>query len=123
MQGHSVSSEDLIDVLTLKDKDGEEVADFDTALQIYDRQQDIPASRKESALRTIWRRVYLYDTWDSLANTSNMSDEELKNRLRATAVYKTIQGAIQDGTYCYSIFFSQQYLSNFSNTVMGQTSR
>jgi nuclear pore complex protein Nup133 len=78
LQGKVLSTEDLIDVLTLKNN-RETVEDYRTALQLLARievrvylarpglhltntfDQKIPEGRKLSAYRTIWRRIYIHD--------------------------------------------------------------
>jgi len=49
--------------------------------------QDIPALRFADALRTFWRRVLLSSDWRELASTSSLSDQEISERLRSTALY------------------------------------
>ncbi|EPQ30426.1 uncharacterized protein PFL1_01952 [Pseudozyma flocculosa PF-1] len=85
-----LSSEDLIDLLTLKDCRGQEANDYSTAIEVYIRATDAPKPRMDAALCSIWRRVILRDDWAALSNTTNVSDEELLSNLRSTALYSTL---------------------------------
>jgi len=82
-------TEDAVDVLTLKDNH-ESVEDFATALHLLSRIKGLPEARQASAFRTVWRRVYLHDDWDNIRKTANISDAELSNRFRSTALYATL---------------------------------
>ncbi|GLB34911.1 putative non-repetitive/WGA-negative nucleoporin C-terminal [Lyophyllum shimeji] len=88
LQGRALSIEDAIDVLTLKDNTTS-LEDYATALQLLARSKDLPETRKASAFRTIWRRIYIHDDWDSIRRTANISDAELNARFRSTALYRT----------------------------------
>lgn len=86
LQGKALSIEDTVDVLTLKDNK-ETVEDYATALQLLTRASNLPEARKKSALRTVWRRVYLHDDWNTIRKTANVSDAELSERFKNTALY------------------------------------
>lgn len=43
-----------------------------------------------SAFRSVWRRIYIHDDWDAIRRTANVSDQELNERFRATALYATL---------------------------------
>ena len=61
--GTSLSPEDLVDVLTLK-ANGEaqqSEGDFAAALEVLVRAKAVPEARREIALQSVWRRVYLAD--------------------------------------------------------------
>lgn len=65
LQKRALSVEDMIDGLTLKDNT-ESVEDYATALHLLARTNDIPSSRKLSAFRSIWRRIYLHDEYGTI---------------------------------------------------------
>ncbi|KAH9484254.1 Nucleoporin nup132 [Psilocybe cubensis] len=105
LKGDALSVEDTVDILTLKDNT-ETVEDFATSLHVLSLAPEgsgsdvsgirgkipveIPARRKESALHTIWRRIYLQDDWDALKQTADVSDDELMRRYQETAMFQTI---------------------------------
>lgn len=89
LQKRALSVEDMIDGLTLKDNT-ESVEDYATALHLLARTNDIPSSRKLSAFRSIWRRIYLHDDWDTIRKTANVTDVELNQRYENTALYSTL---------------------------------
>ncbi|KAI5479591.1 nuclear pore complex protein Nup133 [Pseudohyphozyma bogoriensis] len=93
LQGRTLSAEDLIDLLTLKETTHADSADFSSALEILVRAKDLPEGRKEVALQNIWRRVYLRDDWASLRAATELKDEEVANALRNTALFATLTGA------------------------------
>jgi len=59
-----------------------------------------------SAFRSVWRRIYIHDeyvlqcgvfqcltinpSWDAIRRTANVSDQELNERFRSTALYSTL---------------------------------
>ncbi|KAF9454530.1 hypothetical protein P691DRAFT_655678 [Macrolepiota fuliginosa MF-IS2] len=94
LQGKALSIEDAVDVLTLKDNE-ETIEDYATALQLAIRAtvssvQNLPEARRQSALRTVWRRVYLHDDWNTIRKTANISDAELSERFKNTALYTVL---------------------------------
>ncbi|KAF8077905.1 hypothetical protein FPV67DRAFT_1405325 [Lyophyllum atratum] len=89
LQGRALSIEDAVDVLTLKDNTST-LEDFATALHLLARSQNLPQARQASAFRTVWRRIYIHDEWDSIRKTANISDAELNTRFRNTALYCTL---------------------------------
>ncbi|PWN48686.1 hypothetical protein IE53DRAFT_389101 [Violaceomyces palustris] len=92
LKGEVLSSEDLIDLLTLKDPSADDsIDDFSTAVEVYIRAKDAPESRLRSCLRSIWRRTILADDWMALSDTKGVSDEELLARLKSTALYRTLR--------------------------------
>ncbi|TEB36359.1 hypothetical protein FA13DRAFT_1727949 [Coprinellus micaceus] len=107
LQGKALSIEDAVDLLTLKDNllvlndDGEyeveTVRDYATALYLLSSAHDLPEARKKSTFRTVWRRVYLNDDWAAIGKTANVSDSEIKDRLRNTALYYTLKKVIDHG--------------------------
>ncbi|KAJ6596941.1 hypothetical protein DFH09DRAFT_1403501 [Mycena vulgaris] len=89
LQGNALSMEDTVDVLTLKDN-VTSVEDYTTALHLLARVQNLPEARRMSAFRSVWRRIYIHDDWDAIRRTANVSDQELNERFRATALYATL---------------------------------
>ncbi|KAJ7449858.1 hypothetical protein FB451DRAFT_741132 [Mycena latifolia] len=89
LQGNALSMEDTVDVLTLKDN-VTSVEDYTTALHLLARVQNLPEARRMSAFRSVWRRIYIHDDWDAIRRTANVSDHELNERFRATALYATL---------------------------------
>ncbi|KAN0064821.1 hypothetical protein ACQY0O_001878 [Thecaphora frezii] len=90
VEGEVLSSEDLIDLLTLKDCPDDQINDFSTALEVYIRAKDAPKPRLDAALAAIWRRVILRDDWARLSATANVADETILANLRSTALYATL---------------------------------
>ncbi|KAJ3744726.1 Non-repetitive/WGA-negative nucleoporin C-terminal-domain-containing protein [Lentinula detonsa] len=87
LQGKSLSIEDTVDVLTLKDN-FDSVGDYATALHLLAR-CNLPEARKHAAFTTVWRRIYLHDDWKAIQKTSGVGDAELSQRFRQTALYST----------------------------------
>lgn len=93
LQGKALMVEDVVDVLTLKDNQLSP-EDFVTALQISCRTQSLPAARQTSAFRTIWRRIYLHDNWNAIRRATDVSDSEMCNRFRQTALYTALRAIL-----------------------------
>ncbi|KAJ6547586.1 hypothetical protein B0H19DRAFT_1266498 [Mycena capillaripes] len=89
LQGNALSMEDTVDVLTLKDNTTS-VEDYTTALHLLARVQNLPEARRMSAFRSVWRRIYIHDDWNAIRRTANVSDHQLNERFRATALYATL---------------------------------
>ncbi|KAF8212214.1 hypothetical protein K438DRAFT_1708496 [Mycena galopus ATCC 62051] len=89
LQGHALSMEDTVDVLTLKDNTTS-VEDYTTALHLLARVQNLPEARRMSAFRSVWRRIYIHDDWDTIRRTANVSDHQLNERFKSTALYATL---------------------------------
>ncbi|KAG7451103.1 uncharacterized protein BT62DRAFT_882814 [Guyanagaster necrorhizus] len=88
LQGKVLSIEDAVDTLSLKDNN-ETLGDFAMALHLLAGVQNVPHARKTSAFRTVWRRIYIHDDWNTIRQTANVSDSELSERFRSTALYTT----------------------------------
>lgn len=69
--GHVLSTEDLIDVLSLKENVNEQAGDFGMALDVLVRAKDLPEARRRSALAGIWRRVYIQDEYVPSSDVHN----------------------------------------------------
>ncbi|KAJ7940617.1 Non-repetitive/WGA-negative nucleoporin C-terminal-domain-containing protein [Mycena leptocephala] len=89
LQGNALSMEDTVDILTLKDNTTS-VEDYTTALHLLARVQNLPEARRMSAFRSVWRRIYIHDDWNAIRRTANVSDHQLNERFRATALYATL---------------------------------
>lgn len=57
----SISPEDLIDILSLKENNNEHASDSAAALDVLLRAKDLPDARRKVALENVWRRVYIQD--------------------------------------------------------------
>jgi nuclear pore complex protein Nup133 len=82
----------LVDLLSLMGESnydgGLQNMQFYNALQAV--RQGVPDKTEKLLLqRVIWRRCMLKNDWAELNNTSSNNDEELSERLRATALYMT----------------------------------
>ncbi|KAK4053848.1 hypothetical protein OIV83_001504 [Microbotryomycetes sp. JL201] len=93
LRGSALSPEDLIDLLSLKDNTGEQSTDYAAALEVLVRAQTLPEARRQMTLRAIWRRVYLHDDWNMLHQAHGLTDDELAEALRQTALYSTLVAA------------------------------
>lgn len=91
-----LTSEDLVDLLTLKDvATPEAVQDFTLALQVCSRATDLQESRLDAMLAAIWRRSILADDWAAISETRDASDEEMHRRIESSAWYATLVGALR----------------------------
>ncbi|KAF9533020.1 hypothetical protein CPB83DRAFT_903494 [Crepidotus variabilis] len=94
LQGRALSTEDAVDLMTLKDN-SESVEDYATSLHLLTNVKSLPEARRISAFRTVWRRVYLHDDWETLQKTSDVSDDDLNARYQETALYSILVSALQ----------------------------
>ncbi|RUS23512.1 hypothetical protein BC938DRAFT_475017 [Jimgerdemannia flammicorona] len=116
--GNSILGEDLIDALTLKNNHKCAV-DYLYAIEVYRRAKDLPEARREAALKTAWRRTFLHDEyvivferltggfgatpkrvieamhWESLSISKGLTDEQRRELLMKTAVFKVLSTAYQ----------------------------
>ncbi|KAH9856929.1 Non-repetitive/WGA-negative nucleoporin C-terminal-domain-containing protein [Lenzites betulinus] len=90
LQGKALSVEDMAEILSLKDNYGK-VEDYVTSLHLLARAENIPSSRRLSVFKNVWRRIYIHDDWNLIRQTTGVSDEELNQRLRSTALYAALQ--------------------------------
>lgn len=90
IQGKYLTSEDLIDLLTLKDTPPTQLEDFATAIKVLIRAQDLPKQRYDAALKGIWRRAVIRDDWISLSETGGISDQVVMQDLKSTALYAVL---------------------------------
>ncbi|KAI0331109.1 hypothetical protein GY45DRAFT_1322812 [Cubamyces sp. BRFM 1775] len=91
--GKALSVEDMAEVLSLKDNHGR-VEDYTTALHLLARAENVPSTRRLSVFRNVWRRIYIHDDWNMIRQTTGVSDEELNQRLRSTALYAALQAIV-----------------------------
>ncbi|ORY21434.1 Non-repetitive/WGA-negative nucleoporin C-terminal-domain-containing protein, partial [Naematelia encephala] len=96
IEGKALDIEGLVDVLTLKDNMGAESGDCAVALERLIRDTVLPEGRKQVALLTIWRRVFVRDDWSSIANTSGRSEESQRDLVRRTLAYQTLRSLKED---------------------------
>ncbi|KAF9564613.1 hypothetical protein CPC08DRAFT_684782 [Agrocybe pediades] len=88
LQGKALEIEDMVEVLTLKDNT-QSVEDFVTSLHLLATVENLPEARKQSAIRTVWRRIYLHDDWNVLKQTAGLSDQAINAQYQSTALYIT----------------------------------
>lgn len=98
LTGSVASGEDMMDLLALQDTDyaassGTALSDFAIAVQVYVRVQ-LDEARKEAAIATLWRRLYLQDDWYALSATAHKTDEGVLREVRGTVAYATIQAVL-----------------------------
>ncbi|GAA5905117.1 Nup133p [Sporobolomyces salmoneus] len=93
LSGSAVTPEELIELQTLKKNTNDHSGDFASALDILVRAKDLPRARKQLALESIWRRVYIQDDWAALRSATGLRDEEMSQALRSTAFYSTLSHA------------------------------
>ncbi|CAG8478375.1 12461_t:CDS:10, partial [Acaulospora colombiana] len=89
LQGEKISTEELIEVMTLREC--KEKDDFPFALQFTLNDETLPDDRRRALVQTIWRRIYINDRWDSISNTNDMSDDDVNERIKNTALYHTLE--------------------------------
>lgn len=111
MAGSVLSSEDLIDLLTLKSPKSSVIlsnemeasdspssvdfTDYITSLEVYIRAKDAPPQRLSTlSLPSIWRRVVLHDDWVEMLDTTGASDEEVNERIESSALFAVVKFAL-----------------------------
>jgi len=93
LQGKALSVEDMADALSLKDNDTT-ISDYATALHLLARADKFPQARREAAFRSVWRRIYIHDNWDTIKQTSGVSDAQLNERFRNTALVAALSATL-----------------------------
>ncbi|EIW66527.1 hypothetical protein TREMEDRAFT_74725 [Tremella mesenterica DSM 1558] len=107
LEGKALDVEGLIDALTLKDNHGSSAGDSAVALDRLTKssemtqshlRRDLPEGRKEVALISIWRRVFIQDDWLAIARTAGRSEKAQRGLQRQTLTYATVRalGEIKD---------------------------
>ncbi|KAA1471121.1 hypothetical protein DENSPDRAFT_837049 [Dentipellis sp. KUC8613] len=89
LQGKALSMEGLADALSLKDNTGH-VEDYATALHLLSRANNLPEARRLAAFKNVWRRIYLHDDWNFIRHTSGVTDAELNERYRNSALFTVL---------------------------------
>ncbi|BGO89520.1 hypothetical protein NBRC10512_003981 [Rhodotorula toruloides] len=89
----SISPEDLIDILSLKENNNKHASDVAAALDVLLRAKDLPDARSRVALESLWRRVYIQNDWAALRSSAGVKDEEMAAALRNTAFYAKLAAA------------------------------
>ncbi|KAG8813545.1 hypothetical protein FRC17_001500 [Serendipita sp. 399] len=88
--------EDTLDVIGLKDNNSQ-AANYGVALHLIYEAKSLSDVKRELAVQTLWRRVYLSDDWESLNDTGSYSDAQVAERLRSTALYATLRDLYTGG--------------------------
>ncbi|WWD09172.1 hypothetical protein V865_007294 [Kwoniella europaea PYCC6329] len=94
LDGLALDLEGLVDILTLKDN-FERTGDAALALERLVGDMTLPEGRKQVALLSIWRRVYIRDDWAAISNTTGRSEQAQRSKVRSTLAYQTIR-AVND---------------------------
>ncbi|KAH9946079.1 uncharacterized protein BXZ73DRAFT_86275 [Epithele typhae] len=89
LQGKALSIEDMADALVLKDNTYH-VEDYASALQLLARAENLPSARRIHAFQNVWRRIFIHDDWNYIRQTTGVTDAELNDRLRRTALYAAL---------------------------------
>ncbi|TFY72665.1 hypothetical protein EVG20_g323 [Dentipellis fragilis] len=89
LQGKALSMEELADALSLKDNTSH-VEDYATALHLLSRASNLPEARRLAAFKNVWRRIYLHDDWNFIRHTSGVTDAELNERYRNSALFAVL---------------------------------
>ncbi|RPD66182.1 hypothetical protein L227DRAFT_539315 [Lentinus tigrinus ALCF2SS1-6] len=90
LQGKALSVEDMAELLSLKDNRNRE-EDYAAALHLLARAENLPSARRLSAFKNVWRRIFVHDDWNMIRQTTGVTDQELNERLRSTALYAALQ--------------------------------
>lgn len=53
--------------------------------------QSLADARREVAICSLWRRIYISDNWKDLHDTRSYSDEQVNERLRSTALFSALR--------------------------------
>ncbi|KAG5520031.1 hypothetical protein PMAC_001107 [Pneumocystis sp. 'macacae'] len=88
-----MNPEDLIDLLTLKDKkiNTEETSpnEYYLALKVLNSSQ-LPLNQYRHIEKTIWRRIFIANDWTKILDTRNKRDASIEADTKYTALYETI---------------------------------
>lgn len=113
LSGSALDIESLVDVLTLKDMSAGRDEDAALAIQ-YLAAAPLPEGRKQVALLSIWRRVYIYDDWADIAKTAGRSEQTQKKMVMDTMLYKTLEALSRSGTLSPIALLTLDLPSNFT---------
>lgn len=89
--GDALDIEGLNDVLTLKDNQGTQAGDAAVALERLAKDRTLPEGRKQVALLSAWRRVFIRDDWARISSTAGRSEQAQRTLLRSTSTYHTLR--------------------------------
>jgi nuclear pore complex protein Nup133 len=64
---------------------------IETLADFFKYKKNLTAERREMAYRTLWRRIYIHDDWNSLQDTRAYSDAQVTERLRSTALFAALR--------------------------------
>ncbi|KIM24888.1 hypothetical protein M408DRAFT_331557 [Serendipita vermifera MAFF 305830] len=81
--------EDTLDMLGFKDdalQNG-----FSVGLHLVYETQSLADARREIAIRSLWRRIYICDNWKDLHDTRSYTDAQVNERLRSTSLYAALR--------------------------------
>ncbi|GAA94087.1 uncharacterized protein L969DRAFT_16305 [Mixia osmundae IAM 14324] len=95
LQGHVLGTEALVDIMTLDAST--DTGNFNSALGIIARDKDLPPQRRDSLVKTLWRRAYIKDDWEALQSTQDLSDDQISQILQGTAMFKSLLSAREQG--------------------------
>ncbi|KAL7273102.1 hypothetical protein RUND412_004061 [Rhizina undulata] len=102
VQGKVLGAEGLVDLLTLMDPvAGAELVGghaFFSALRGLSLVR-LGRGRRELGEKDVWRRCYLRDDWNMIANTKNKSDDQVLEKAYDTALYHTIKIGFEKGLF------------------------
>jgi nuclear pore complex protein Nup133 len=93
LQGKALSVEDVADALSMKDN-YTTISDYATALHLLARADKLPEARRQAAFRSVWLRIYIHDSWDVIKETSGVSDTQLNDRFRSTALVAALSATL-----------------------------
>ncbi|RPA91283.1 hypothetical protein L873DRAFT_1848385 [Choiromyces venosus 120613-1] len=111
VEGKVMGVEEVADLLTLADADGDEDDAGGTLLLGAERGEEfywalralslggLPLERRKFMEKSIWRRCFLRDNWQSILDTRNKSDTQVQTATHKTAVYKTIKLGHERGLF------------------------
>lgn len=90
LQRNSLSSYDLVDILTLRvSKPG--YASLKDAMSVLERTPE-----HVDALRAIWRRAWIEDDWIQVRDQSSQTDEQIWRNIQQTAVWQLMEHLVEN---------------------------
>ncbi|KAJ1966987.1 hypothetical protein IWQ62_002126 [Dispira parvispora] len=119
LQGFTLSTEDLVELLTLKSHydTPQQRIDFGLALDVLRQSHTLSDEARDYGIRMIWRRVCLLDNWEHIDKSlRRASDENLTNTLKDTTLYATLLFAREQG-------MSQEYFVCPTDAYFDSTSQ
>lgn len=103
MAGLVVGGEDMMDLLTLTDRafaapPEAPLTDLAIAAQVFVRLDTPTPARREAALASLWRRLFLMDDWEALSDTTSMTDDQVLHNVQGTVAFHTLQSVLADAS-------------------------